>query len=90
MYNMLNSPLKPLQLLKNVSQNSSLLCEMCVVALPHLNHVLRSTGNHFGLADFQRNNYLRWTAMGKGVSKDLQILTRSRLERILIDVMRGS
>lgn len=28
--------------------------------------------------------------MGKGASKDLQILTRSRLERILIDVMRGS
>lgn len=66
-------------------------CVKCVWLPCHiLTMSLRSTGNHFGLADFQRNNYLRWTAMGKGVSKDLQILTRSRLERILIDVMRGS
>lgn len=51
---------------------------------------LRTTGNHFDLEDVQRNGHFRQTAIKRGPSKDLQILTRSRLEWILIDVMRGS
>ena len=65
MYNMLISLLKPLQLLKNVSQNSSLLCEMCVVALPHLNHVFKEYREPFWPCRFSKKQLFEMDSYGE-------------------------